>query len=127
MGWAKDLQRIADKSAVDIEVLSVGVKVAIFSDVVFNTRVDTGRLKGNWQIQNNKYTPRTLTTFDKTKKVTMSANSSFKIERGSLPSSITYFTNNLPYAEAWEIKDGMIAKAISKARQDVKEQARKLR
>jgi len=127
MSWAADVERLASEGGRNLRKLSMAIKVDLFSGIVEETRVDTGRLKGNWQIQNNKFNPRTLTTFDKTDKGSLSPSNESKVERGSLASSKTYFTNNLPYAKTYENIDGMVGRSVARVRQIVKDEVRALR
>jgi len=127
MSWAADLERLASKGGKDLGKLAMAIKIELFSGIVEQTRVDTGRLKGNWQIQNNKLNPSDNADFDATDLGGLNAASESKIERGSLASSKTYFTNHLPYAKTYENIDGMVGRSVARVRQIVKDEVKALR
>jgi len=127
MSWGADLQRLAKKGQHDVGQLARAVKIELFSRVVLQTRVDTGRLKGNWQIQDNTKPQGEVERKDHTELDDMDAASEANILNGSTKDSITYFVNNLPYAKKYEELDAMVATSVRETRQIVKEQIRKIR
>jgi hypothetical protein len=82
----------------------VGVKIELFSAVVMDTRVDTGRLRGNWQMSTNQPTTVEITRMDPSGNAVIT-----DITTSVSPYAFDIMTNNLPYAEVWEERDGMIA------------------
>ncbi len=121
MSWAADLKMLAAKGVDDLETLAQGVKIEIFSGVVMDTRVDTGRLRGNWNIQESTPDLSTSESIDK------SGDKGLKKAAKATPDGLTYFTNNLPYAKVYEDEDAMVALNVARVERNVKEQARKLR
>jgi hypothetical protein len=87
-----------------VEEAIVGVKIELFSAVVLDTRVDTGRLRGNWQMSTNAPTTSAIAREDKN-----GGNVILEITTSVSPYAFDIMTNNLPYAEVWEERDGMIA------------------
>lgn len=120
--WAKELEEIAERVGDTVEEVAVSIKINLFSSIVDDTRVDTGRLKGNWSCQNKRFRPVVLETKDKEGDITKA-----KIERVANPHDITYLTNSLPYAVVYEEKDGMIATNVARIRQMVREEVEKAR
>ena len=105
MAKVLDLSKWANSVGSDLGEAMIAFKIELFSSIVLDTRVDTGRLRGNWQISIGA--PITSETNRKDKngsKVTQ------EIERTVTPDKVDYMTNNLPYAEEWEEKDAMVAK-----------------
>ena len=49
MSFESDMRKIAAKIGGNTEQLGRAVKIELFSGVIRDTRVDTGRLRGNWQ------------------------------------------------------------------------------
>lgn len=49
MSFAEDLAKYADKTAKRLDTVAYNATVLIFSSVVFETAIDTGRLRGGWQ------------------------------------------------------------------------------
>ena len=127
MSWDKDLKKLTTKGGNDLGELMVAVKVEVFSGVVSDTRVDTGRLKGNWQIQENSPSRATTDNKDTTPLGDLSVGSSLKIEKGSSEDGITFFTNNLPYAQVYEELDGMVVRNIARVKQNIKHMAKKIK
>lgn len=127
MSWSKNLEKLTTKGGHDLGELMVAVKVEMFSGVVSDTRVDTGRLKGNWQIQQNGPAGGETENTDKTPKGSLSVESSLKIEAGSPESGLTYFVNNLPYAVVYEELDGMVRRNIIRVMQNIKFMAKKIK
>ena len=122
MSWASDLKKLCDKGGHDLGRLSRAVKMELFSGVVRDTRVDTGRLRGNWQTQDGSPASGQLERTDKSGAIVMA-----EIERGATEDGVTFFTNNLPYARVYEEKDAMIGRNAARVRQLIKAEAAKLR
>ena len=118
-GW-DDLIKYAEKTSARIDEVASAIKIELFNGIVDDTRVDTGRLKGNWSIQNGKFTKVILNTFDKN-----GAKVKNRIKQRSKPDTITFFTNNLPYAIVMELKDGMVARNVARIKSIIKKEAAK--
>lgn len=80
----------------------------LFSLVIDATPVDTGRLRGNWQVSINSPVTSETSRLDKSGGL---AKAEALANLGSLV-DIVYMTNNLPYVEAIEF-DGHSAQAPS--------------
>lgn len=122
MSWANDLQRLTTKGGKDLGELTKAVKIEIFSGVVSDTRVDTGRLKGNWQIQQNSPATGTLDRKDKS-----GSKVNAEITKAATESGLTYFVNNLPYAQVYEELDGMVVRNIARVKQNIKNMAKRIK
>lgn len=92
------------------------VKIATFNGVIDDTRVDTGRLKGNWQITTGRMADSEIERSDKT-----GSNVKAEVSAGVTTDNIDYLVNNLPYAEVWEERDGMISKNVARLERNIKE------
>jgi len=128
MSWAADLQRIAAKGGDDLGTLAKAVKIELFNSVVGDTRVDTGRLRGNWQIQENRPSDITIRELKKggSEAESFRQKVNERIMSKSTKDGLTYFSNNLPYAKQYENIDAMVGKNVTRVRGIVKEQARKI-
>lgn len=115
MSWADDLQKLAMKGSRDLGLLSKKLKFDIFSDIIKLTRVDTGRLKGNWQISENQPATGTIENLDPT-----GSKGIQNVSKEVTADGITYFVNNLPYAPVWEERDAMVARSVAKAKANIK-------
>lgn len=122
MDWSKKLNKICSDGATNLGDLCRAVKIELFSGVVSDTRVDTGRLRGNWQIQDDTKPEGTLDRLDKNGSVVNA-----EIEQESTPDGKTYFVNNLPYAKVYEIKDGMVARNVTRVKRLVNKMAKEMK
>lgn len=111
--WAKKANLTLDEAA-------RGITISLFSAVIMDTRVDTGRLRGNWQASIGSPITVETTRTDKTGARTVSAMKN-KVRSGA----VNIMTNNLPYAEYWEQQDGMVAKNMARIERNIKEEVRK--
>ena len=120
MSFASDIEKYAKKTNRNVEDVCIATFVELFSRVILNTRVDTGRLRGNWQAtidspaskeDNNRIDP------NGTGAIT-------EVERTVNPTRVNYLTNNLPYAKKWEDVDGMVARSIRRLKRTLKEAVR---
>jgi len=127
MSWANDLKRLTTKGGKDLGELAQAVKIDMFSGIVSDTRVDTGRLKSNWQIQENSPASGELESVDNTPLGTISSASEAKVIGGSTSDGKTYFVNNLIYARIFEEKDAMVRRNIIRVKQNIKNMARKVK
>jgi len=116
MGFAADLKRFADKTESTVDESARAIKIKLFSDIVENTRVRTGRLKGNWQTSTGSPIGEQIERPSPNGEVVKE-----EIQNNVTSNGIDYLTNNLPYAEVFEEKDGMVAKGIQRIDRIVKE------
>lgn len=96
------ISQFADKIEKEADDLARAIKIKMFSQAITNTRVDTGRLAGNWQLSNGSPIKSTVDRLDPTYSSGLSALQSTK----GLGTS--YLTNNLDYAAIWNERDGII-------------------
>lgn len=108
------MNKLAEVLGAEVEETVKAVKVSMFNGVIDDTRVDTGRLRANWQTSTGS--PASGTTAS-TEKPT--------VTQGEVTAdNIDYLTNNLDYAEVWEERDGMVARNAARIQRYVKEQTR---
>jgi len=122
MSWAADLNRLADKGKHDLGELAKAVKIQLFGQVTRLTRVDTGRLRGNWQVNENAPSGKPIDRLDPSGNAVMSEIKSKASENGK-----TYLTNHLPYAKVYEEKDAMVGRSVVLVRKAVKDEIKRLR
>lgn len=111
--FGAQLLRFSEKTGAALEDVDVKFKFGVFNDVVMNTRVDTGRMRGNWQVTTG--TPAVAETQEIQQAGGLRADEVAKIQ----PFSATYLTNNVSYVTIWEERDGMVGRAIANARQSL--------
>ncbi len=111
------IEKLAEKMGAKIDDVIRGVKIATFNGVVRDTRVDTGRLRGNWQVSNATPINQEIDRVDASGQQVQS-----EIATTVKPDTIDYLTNNLPYAAYWEERDGMIAGNVARIERNMQEQ-----
>jgi len=118
--FAAQFERFAKKVDASLDETCSAIKIVLFNSIVDDTRVRTGRLRGNWQIQDDTPPSGELDRKDVT-------GSTVKGEVASevTPISKTYFVNNLPYAEVMEQKDGMVSRNVARIRKIISDIAGK--
>lgn len=79
------------------------IKIELFNGVIRDTRVDTGRLRANWQATNASPAQSEVDRVNE-------GAAYDEVRRNVTADGVDYLTNNLPYAEVWEERDGMIAR-----------------
>ena len=122
MSFSADITRFAKKVDHTLDQAARDIKISLFSSIIDFTRVDTGRLKGNWQTSTGdpKYgeVERYEQPGTKSNGSTSSQDEVVHTVRGD---TVDYLTNNLPYAEVYEEKDGMVEKNMARINRIVKE------
>lgn len=113
MSWADDLKKITDSGIVDMRLFASKLKFDTFADVIKRTRVDEGRLRGNWQISDGQPETGTLDVTSAVTEGQIPTELYSAIQKGSTPDGVTYFVNNLPYAKVYEEKDAMVGAAVA--------------
>jgi len=85
------------------------IKLEVFAGVIDDTRVDFGRLKGNWQTTTGRAASGEVENEDKSGSGVKAVMEATITEDG-----VDYLSNNLDYAPMWEEKDGMIARNLAR-------------
>lgn len=113
MSWSDDLKRITDSGIVDMRIFASKLKFDTFIDVIKRTRVDEGRLRGNWQISEGSPETGVVDVTNTLAEGQVPTELAAAIQKGSTPEGVTYFVNNLPYAKVYEEKDAMVGAAVA--------------
>lgn len=129
MSFAGDLSRWRVKVAGLSDDVVRGVEIALFSAVILDTPVDTGRARGNWQATTQ--TPAT----DMLERLDPGGSAAIGAMTGLVQSlrggRLTWLANNLPYAERLEFGHskqapaGMVRKNVARFQQLVDQQVAK--
>lgn len=98
MTFASDVRRFTTKAEKDTDTVIRYITLALFAGTVQSTPVDTGRLKANWQVSQNKPVTGTLTSTDKSGGKAIAAIAAGIGGWGST----SFLANNLPYAHRIE-------------------------
>jgi len=118
MSFGNDVARIAAQINQTIDQVQRGITIEVFNSVIDNTRVDTGRAKGNWQT--TVTTPASGST-DATDKIGSATKAA--MVSAIKPKSLMIITNNLPYIGKLEELDGMVGKTIARIGRIIRERA----
>ena len=118
MGFMTDMNRISKRINSDLDQLGRAVKVEAFSGTIQDTRVDTGRARGNWQVSENAPATGEVDRLDKTGAAAIDEVSS--TVNGI---SLSYLTNNLPYIGVLEEKDAMAARNVQRVKENLSRMA----
>lgn len=97
--WSIPLDKLARKTGNDIERVGRQATSALFRSVAERSPVDTGRFRGNWQFTKDTIPGGTLERDDKDG--SLAAAEALKALVTPL-GGVTYYTNNLPYAQRLE-------------------------
>lgn len=120
MTFATDINRIANKLKVSGEQMGRAVKVELLSSIINDTRVRTGRLRGNWQTSEGSPKGGTLDRLDP-------SGSAARADVQGVPGiSLTYMANNLPYAPVLEERDAMVGRNAARIQRIVAAEAAKV-
>lgn len=92
------------------------IKIELFSGVIRDTRVDTGRLRGNWQTTADAPAQSEIERLDPTGEKAID-----EVKNKVTSEKVDFLTNNLPYAATMEEKDGMIDKNVARLGRIIKD------
>jgi hypothetical protein len=114
------LGQLAETLGAELDEFCRAVKIATFSGVVRDTRVDTGRLRGSWQLTTSAPAEGVSERLDVTGAAVIS-----EIQQGVRGDTVDYLTNNLIYAPIWDERDGIIDKNVARIERNIREAARR--
>jgi hypothetical protein len=132
VSFSNDLKKFRLKIEKGDDELIQGVEIALFSAVIMDTPVLSGRLRGNWQASFDTPAEGTPDDIDKPGSATINKMST-KVQ--SQPGGrLTYLANNLPYAVPIEYglstgkaPEGMVRKNVVRFQNIVDREAKKRR
>ena len=110
------LSKLAQTLNREIDQVVRAIKINTFNGVIRDTRVRTGRLRGNWQTTTGQPASKQIERLDKT-----GVESMQEVSKTVKSDTIDWLTNNLPYAEYWEGRDGMIDKNVARLQRNIQE------
>jgi hypothetical protein len=129
VSFTSDLKKFQVSFSEANDEMIQGIEIALFSAVILDSPVDTGRFRGNWQATINTPATGTLTTLDPSGQKTTGQIVTFT--EGLSGGRITYLTNNLPYAQKLEYgysgqaPQGMVRRNAARFQQLVDEELKK--
>lgn len=117
--FSLDVAAFAKECNATLDETARAIKIELFSSVIRDTRVDTGRLRGNWQTTTGRPAEGEVERLDPT-----GSQATAEVQAGVSGDTVDYLTNNLPYAEVWEERDAMIDKNMARIAQIVRRASR---
>lgn len=117
--FSLDIAAFAKQAEATLDETARAIKISLFNGVIRDTRVDTGRLRGNWQTTTGSPANGELARLDPS-----GAAATQDVQNGVKGDTVDYLTNNLPYAEVWEERDAMIDKNMARIAQIVRRAAK---
>lgn len=110
------MNQLAKVLGQEVDEVIRAVKISLFNGVIRDTRVDTGRMRGNWQTTTGSPAVSDIPRLDK------SGSSAQAEVRATVKSdTVDFLTNNVPYVEIWEQRDGMVAKNVARIERNIRE------
>jgi len=100
------------------------IKIELFNGVIRDTRVDQGRLRGNWQTTNNNPASGTRENMDNVPQGSDGGSAQAEVVATVKADTEDWLSNNLPYAGVWEERDGMIRRNVSRLNRIIREKSR---
>ena len=122
-----DLKTFAEKVGATLDEAARGIKIALFSGVIRDTRVDTGRMRGNWQTSTGSPVMTAIDRLDQIPQGADGGGAMSEVLSTVQGDTIDYISNNVVYAPIWEERDGMIARNLSRISRIVSEEVAKVR
>lgn len=123
MSFAAQIGSFCKNTQDKLQRIRRGIIIKLFSAVILDTPVDTGRLRGNWQLKEGDPEQSTRELLDPSGAVAIS-----EMTEGvnkSKAEEVMYLSNNLPYAarvefDGWshtKAPEGMVRKNIARFNQ----------
>jgi len=111
----------AGKTAKQLDEMARAIQIETFSQCINETRVDTGRMRGNWQTNVGSPITSEIDRLAPEGNDAPIKEAVAKVTSGN----IVYLTNNVPYCEVYERIDGMMRLAIANVERNTRRAARK--
>lgn len=124
MSFTIDITRFANKTKSTLDESARAIKISLFNGVIRDTRVDTGRLRGNWMTTTGSPATGTVDRLDKVEQGTNGGEAMNEVINNVRGATVDYLTNNLPYAKIWNERDGMVEKNMARIARIVQEVSR---
>jgi hypothetical protein len=119
VSFSEQIAAFSDRSQQRIQNVRRGVVMKLFSSVILDTPVDTGRLRGNWQVSEGDPIKTTTARLDKSGQGPISEVNAVAAQSDGDVS--IYLTNNLPYAGKIEFEgysgkapEGMVRRNVAR-------------
>ena len=116
------LNKLAERLGGTLYETARAIKISTFNGIIRDTRVDTGRLRGNWQTSTGSPAATETSRLDPS-----GTAATAEVQATVKGDTVDYITNNLPYAIVYEEKDGMIARNVARIDRNIRRAIREQR
>lgn len=131
MSFSADVTKWVNRSKASIEELRKQIIIELFSSVILDTPVDTGRLRGNWLISMDEPKTESVQITDPSGATTIENVTKLANALPAGKDKAVFLTNNLPYAyrveyDGWshtKAPRGMVRKNFIRVSQNLKKVA----
>jgi hypothetical protein len=131
MNFTVDVTQWVKKTKTSIEELRKNIIIELFSSVILDTPVDTGRLRGNWIISMDNPITQEVRILDPSGNETVKKVHDLTAQLPQGKDKTVFLTNNLPYAyrieyDGWshtKAPRGMVRKNFIRVSQNLKKVA----
>jgi len=127
LSFASQLKTARKQIIKEVDETRQATTIELFSSVILDTPIDTGRARGNWQVSMNAPIKSEIDRLD------TSGNKAVQDVIDTVMKSFfdgtIYLTNNLPYIEALEfgssnqMPEGMVRRNVNRIQQIIRAQA----
>jgi len=100
----------------EVDEVIRATKISLFNGVIRDTRVDTGRMRGNWQCTTGSMAVGEIERLDRA-----GTGPEADVRNTVKPDTVDFLTNNVPYVEVWEQRDGMVVKNVARIERNIRE------
>lgn len=100
----------------EVDEVIRATKISLFNGVIRDTRVDTGRMRGNWQCTTGSMAIGEIPRLDRA-----GTGPESDVRNTVKPDTVDFLTNNVPYVEVWEQRDGMVVKNVARIERNIRE------
>ena len=130
MSFASDMAKFAENAGKSLEATGQGIALSLFTAIIKDTPVDTGRARGNWQATIGTPARGVIDRSGDAGAIAEVTSESKNFESGT----VFYLTNSLPYIYGLEYgksrvkaPEGMVRKNVARIQSIVAAEARKNR
>lgn len=121
MSFSADMTKYCSEYKVSLNDAARGLKINLFNGIIRDTRVKTGRLRGNWQTTTGSPELNETDRKDNTPQHIDGGIAQENVKYAVGANTVDYMTNNLPYAAIREEKDGMVSGNMARINRTLKE------
>lgn len=128
MNFGAEIRAISAKMMQSVDRVQRSVTIDLFNSVIDDTRVDTGRARGNWQTTSGEPAAQSLLLNNEDRNPSLiqefANNAKSQIVENYKPRSLMIIANNLVYIGKLEELDGMIDRNVARIGRVIREKSK---